>query len=246
MLKDPMNYIMLIIFPVILISVTTLSVNVEGTDFLRYGFDPFATGQTSFNALFFQFFCGMIVADILYLEFRSDMRWRLMATPKPFSSFVRAGIAASIIVSIINGVVVFSFGRFVLNAHLHNLFISSVTLLTLAMFVTFIGVLCFMLIPKKSITTALIMVFAFAQLLPVQFNMINIDIGSIGLASFIPVVAANNAMMYSGIMMLEIIDGNIIWHDTDMRMSLIHLGILASYMLAAGIAIVILGRKRPI
>jgi len=246
MLKDPMNFIMLILFPIVMISVTTLSGNVEGTDHIRNGFDLFATSQTTFNALFFQFFCAMIVTDLLYLEFRSDMRWRIMATPIPFSRFVRAGIIASIIVSIINGALVFSFGRFVLNAHLHNLFISSITLLTLAMFLTFLGVLLFMLIPNKSTTTAIIMVFAFAQLLPVQFNMISIELGSVGIASFLPVVAANNAMMYSGIMISEVIEGTRIWHDTDMIMSLTHLGILAGYMLVAGAAVAFLGRKRPI
>jgi len=248
-LKDPINLVMLILFPIVLISVMTFTANanVEGYNHIINGFNRFATSNVTFNAIFFQFFCGMIVTDTLYLEFRSDMRWRLMAVPKPFSRFIMSAIASSIFVSILNGAAILIFGRFVLNAHLHNLVITSVTLITAAVFLTLLGVLLFMIIPKKGTTTAIMFAFAFGQMLPLQFGMFNFEADAIGVGSFLPVMAGVRAMEHSGVMMAGFADGNFVGMiDTDMRMALIHLGILAGYMIVTGIAVIIVGRRRPI
>jgi len=248
MLKDPMNLLMLILFPIGMVAIMTLVANnnVEGYDHIVNGFNRFATGNLTFNAVFFQFFCGLLVTDILYLEFRTDMRWRLMAAPKPFSRFVISAIIASIFVSIVNGIVVLAFGRFVFDAHLHNLLITSATLLTMGTFVTLVGVLCFMIFPKKGTTTAVMMAFAFAQMLPLQFGMISMERGTIGISNFIPVMTGVNAMQYSGQLLFDFVDGMPVHLETDMRMALIHLGILAGYTLILGIAVAIIGRKRKI
>jgi len=248
-LKDPLNLIMLILFPIAMISVMTFAANanVEGYDHITNGFNRFATGNLTFNVVFFQFFCGMIVTDYLYLDFRSDMRWRLMATPKPFNRFLFSAIASSTFVSILNGAIILAFGRFALSAHLHNLLITGATLIILAVFLTMLGVLCFMFFPKKGTTTAVIMAFAFAQMLPIQFGMLRIEPDVIGAASFMPVVAGVRAMQHSGVMMAEFSDGEFIGMlDADMQMALIHLGILAGFMVVTAIVVAIMGRRRPI
>ncbi|MCL2286891.1 MAG: hypothetical protein FWC32_11085 [Firmicutes bacterium] len=249
--KDPMNLVMCILFPIIMIAIMTVAANAaaDGLNIIN-GFNTSATNNTTFNALFFMFFSCMIVTDYLYVEFRSDLRWRLMATPVPFNKFIFSAIGASMIVTILNTTTVLLFGRFVLNAYLHNIFMTISVLLTMGILITLFGVLCFMLIPKKSTTTAVIMVFAFAQLLPIQFNMLSFERGVINASSFIPVVAAAQAVIYSGTMMIEFVgqgfaDG-IIRLEPDMRMALTHLGILVGYMVIAAIAVAILGRKRKI
>jgi len=247
-LKDPINLVMLILFPIAMVSVMTFAANasVEGYHHIFNGFNLFATGNTSFNAVFFQFFCGLIVTDTLYLEFRSDMRWRLMATPNHFSKFIISAIISSILVSILNGAVILGFGRFVLNAHLHNIFITSATLIIMSIFVTLIGVLCFMIFPKKATTTAIMFVFAFAQMLPLQFGMLSIESGTVTPVSFLPVIAANNALVHSGQALSTFVEGNRVMLDTDIRTSLIHLAILLGYTLITGIAVAFVGRRRPI
>ena len=247
-LKDPLNLIMCIIFPSVMITIFTVAGNNSFEDgaHIINGFNSIATGNTTFNAIFFMFFSGMIVTDYLYSEFRTDLRWRLMATPVRFGKFVTCAIAASMIVTIVNTVVVLAFGKFALDAYLHNLFITGAVLLTMGIFVTLFGVLCFMLIPKKGTTTAIIMAFAFLQLLPLQFNILNVTRGVIGIANFLPVGAASGAMMYSGNMWVRFESGVANVYSADMTRALIHLGILVGYTVIVAIAVAIVGRTRKI
>ena len=250
-IKDRLNFIMCIAFPSVMITIMTMAANANagGLNIID-GINSSATSNTTFNAIFFMFFSAMIVTDYLYAEFRSDLRWRLMAAPVHFRKFIFSAIGASMIVTAINTTVVMLFGRFALGAYLHNIFVTSATLILLAVFVTFIGVLCFMLIPKKSTSNAILMAFAFAQLLPIQFGMLNIERGVIGVGSFLPVGAAVQAVTYAGTMMLDFLgagfaDG-VVRLEADMRMALIHLGIVAGYAALAGIAVAIVGRTRKI
>ena len=251
-LKEPVNFIMLILFPSVMIAITTFAFtgNMDSAFYMFDGYNRSATTNLTFNGVFFMFFSGMIVTDYLYLEFRSDMRWRLMATPVRFGKFVSAAIVASMIVAVLNTVIVFAFGIFVLNAHWHNPVITIAVLLLTGVFVTMLGVLLFLLIPKKSTTTAIIMAFAFAQIIILNFNMLPIAADSVGVASFLPVVAGVRAMEHSGIMMIELVGETLadgfVRLDSDMRMSLIHLGILAGFAVVTTVAVAIVGRKRKI
>ena len=249
--KDRLNFLMCIAFPSVMITIMTMAgnANADGLNIID-GYNLSATNNATFNAIFFMFFSAMIVTDYLYTEFRSDLRWRLMAAPVRFRKFIISAIGASMIVTAINTTIVMLFGRFALNAYLHNIFVTSATLVLLAVFVTFIGVLCFMLVPKKSTSNAILMAFAFAQMLPLQFGMLSIERGVIGVASFIPVMAAVQAVTYAGTMMLDFLgtgfaDG-VVRVDADMTMALTHLGIVAGYAALAAIAVAIAGRTRKI
>ena len=252
--KDPLNLGMLILFPLAMIFVFTFTATSQIDEVFRTinGYCVIATGNLMFNVFFFQYFSGMIVTDFLYNEFRTDMRWRLMATPKSFNSFIFAAIGASIIVSFFNGAVVFVFARFVLNAYF-DIVMTSLALIVLATFVTLFGVMCFLIFPKKGTTTAVIMVFAFAQMLMLNFNMIPFpEFGEIGPASFLPVVAAARVAEYAGDMSVRLINPEIGWEagfdmlGYDMRASFTSLGILVGLTVIVGIVVLVLGRKRKI
>jgi len=254
----------------------TMTSNVEDSFRLIDGFCIFGTGQTLSMAVFFMFFSGMIVTDTLYLEFRSDMRWRLMASPQPFKKFVTAAILSSIIVSVFNSVVVLAFGALVLNATF-DLIMVAVVFITMGIFATLFGVLCFLLFPKKGTTTAVMMAFAFVQLLALNFGMMPMPaFGEIGIASFLPLVAGiiplevTNGMSFSTLpfdldiytmeQVYEQVAANANWHllytedgfvvrdmlGTSPRMAWLHYGILAGYTALVGIAVAVLGRKRSI
>jgi len=236
-----------------MITIFTLTAANNVPEYLRMlnGFDISATNNLLFNALFFQFFCGMIVTDYLYFEFRTDMRWRLMATPKPLSRYIISAVAASIIVSIINGVIVLSFGRLVFNAYF-DIPMMIITLLTTAIFVTLVGVLCFLIFPKKGTTTAVIMVIAFSQMLIINFNMLPIAADEFAVGNFLPVIAGVLALDFAGGMMIEFTNPDLGWAGgftalgTDMSRAFAHLGILAGWTAAVGIAVAILGKVRKI
>ena len=197
--KDPLNFIMLILFPLVMVAVfITTSTHGVPFDLREYnGFCLQASGMLAFNVLFFQYFCGMIVTDYLYSEFRTDMRWRIMATPKPFSHFILSAVGASIIISAINGAVVLTAARFLFNAYF-NIPVTIISLIGLSIFVTLFGVLCFLLFPKKSTTTAVIMVFAFSQMVALNFSLISMaPFGELGIDSLLPIGAASNAINYA-------------------------------------------------
>jgi len=252
--KDPLNFIMLILFPFVMLSIFIAS-NRAGLPFELRAFGNYclqATNMLAFNVLFFQYFCGMIVTDFLYLEFRTDMRWRLMATPKPFRSYVLSAIGASIVVSIINGVIVLTAARFIFNAYF-NIPITIAALLGLSIFVTLFGVLCFMVFPKKGTTTAVIMVFAFAQMLALNFGMIPLPgFGEVGVGSFLPLIAATRAMQHADGMMFIFSNPEVGWEGgvtmlgTDMGTTFAHLGILAGLVAVVLVAVIIVGKRRKI
>jgi len=252
--KDPLNFVMLILFPFVMLAIF-ITTSVQGVPFeLRdvNGFCLQASGMLAFNVLFFQYFGGMLVTDFLYAEFRTDMRWRLMATPKSINTFILSAIGASMIIGAINGAIVLIAARFIFNAYF-NIPFTIIALAGMSIFVTLFGVLCFMFFPKKGTTTAVIMVFAFAQMLALNFNLIPMaPFGEIGAASFLPLIAASNAINYTSGMWAQSIDpdlgfaGGFTLLGTDMNMALIHLGILGGLIVVALVAVLVVGRVRKI
>jgi len=252
--KDPLNFGMLIVFPIVMITIfiTTSRADIPAELRLIGGYCTVATNMLFFNALFFQYFCGLIVTDFLYLDFRSDMRWRLMASPQPFRKFIFSAIIASIIVSMVNGAIVLTFGRFVFDAYI-NVPMMVTVLLGMGIFTTLLGVLFFLIFPKKGTTTAAVMIFAFAQMLALNFNMISIPgVGEVGVAFLLPLVAAVRVLEYTGGMVIQFNDPDLGWLggftrlDTDFSMALVPLGFLAGLVVAVLIAVIIVGRKRRI
>jgi len=252
--KDPLNFIMLILFPLVMVAIF-ITTGRQGIPFELREYNGFclqASGMLAFNVLFFQYFCGMIVTDYLYLDFRSDMRWRLMSTPKSFGTFVINAIVASIIISAINGAIVLTVARFVFNAYF-NIPMTILALFGLSTFVTLFGVLCYMIFPKKGTTTAVIMVFAFSQMLALNFGLINMSpFGEVGVDSFLPMGAATAVMNYTSGMWAQLNYPELGWEGgfttfgTDMNMALTHLGILGGLVVVTLVAVLILGRKNKI
>jgi len=246
--RDKLTTIMLILFPIAISAVMTIASNANvGENFIHIvdGYNIFATNNFFFQVIFFQFFGAQLLTDYLYLDFRSDMRWRLKSTPKSLNSYIMGAIVASFFVNMLNSAIILGVGYFVFDAHVGNLLITAGTLALLAIFLTFVGILLFMLVPKKSTTTAIIMAFAFAQFIIVQFTGVfnNIDISQLGAWSFIPIGTGVAAISYlTPVIWVE----EAMTNAESMRMALTHMGILAGYAAVAGIAALIIGRKRPI
>jgi len=255
--KDPLNFGMLIAFPLVMITIfiTTTTGQVDAVyRTFNNGYCLVATGNLMFNALFFQYFAGMIVTDYLYHDFRGDMRWRLMASPKKFGTFVISAILASMAVAALNGVVVITFTRLVFNAYF-PIAMTIVALSGMSIFVTLFGVLCFLLIPNKGTTTAVIMVFAFAQMLIFNFGLIPFpEINSIGAASFFPIIAAARAIDHFGDISMQFQftnpdigwEGGITMLEAYNSTAFTHLGILGGLIVVTLLAVLIVGRKRKI
>ena len=252
--KDPLNFVMLILFPLVMLTIF-ITTSRQGVPFELREYNGFclqASGMLAFNVLFFQYFCGMLVTDFLYGEFRTDMRWRLMATPKSLNSFVLSAIGASIIVSAINGAIVLTVARFVFDAYF-NIPITLIALFGLSIFVTLFGVLCFLIFHKKGTTTAVIMVFAFAQMLALNFGMISMaPFGDIGFDSVLPLLAASNAVNYASGMWAQLTTPELGWEGgftlfgTDMNMAFANLGILGGLVVVMLVAVLVIGRVRKI
>jgi len=116
-----------------------------------------------------------------------------------------------------------------------------------------VGVLFFLIFPKKGTTTAAIMIFAFAQMVILNFNMIPLpQFGEMAPASFFPIVAGTNAISNAGDKLFRFVDPDLAWEGgiellgTDMSSAYAHVGILAGLTIAVLIAVIIVGRKRKI
>jgi len=252
--KDPVNFLMLILFPFVMLTIfITTSRGLVPFELREFnGYCLQATGMLAFNVLFFQYFGGMIVTDYLYYEFRTDMRWRLMATPKSLKSFILSAFGASIIIGAINGAIVLVAARFIFDAYF-NVPITIIALLGMSTFVTLFGVLCFQIFPKKGTTTAVIMVFAFAQMLALNFGMIPApEVGELGIMSFLPIGAASQAMDYASGMMATFnnpelgFEGGMTMLGADMNFAYTNLGILGGLIVVTLIAVLIVGKVRKI
>ncbi|MCL1787432.1 MAG: ABC transporter permease [Defluviitaleaceae bacterium] len=246
--RDKTTIIMMLIFPCVLIAIMTFvaNSNAEGTYHIIEGYNRFATSNLLMNVLLFQFLSGLYLTDFMYADFRSDMRWRLLAAPASLGKYVFNACIANVIIALVNSAVILVFGYFVLDAHLSNFIMVAAPLFTFALFLTLLGMLLFMLIPKKSTTTALFFALAFGQILPFQFGLLTITGGTLGFGNFLPIVAALNAIEYASNIRFGFADGSFYTASADMRGALIHLGILAGYTLIAALAVIIVGRKKPI
>ena len=246
--RDKTTIIMMLIFPCVLIAIMTFvsNANAVGYDHIINGYNVFATFNMVMNALLFQFLSGTYLTDFMYEDFRSDRRWRLLAAPVSLGKYVFIACIANVIIALANSAVILTFGYFVLDAHLSNLIMVVASLFTFSLFLTLLGMLLFMLIPKKSTTTALFFALAFGQILPFQFGIISTTRGVLGVGNFLPIIAASNAIEYASQMRFGFADGAYYLLDADMGGALVHLAILAGYAVITGLAVMIIGRKRPI
>ncbi|MCL2501486.1 MAG: hypothetical protein FWE90_14285 [Defluviitaleaceae bacterium] len=244
---DPIGVGAYIVFPLVLVTLMVVTSNylVEGYSHLINGRNLNHSFNIIVNMLIFQLMGSLIVIDYLFEDLRGDMRWRLLATPKPIVSFAFANMVASIAFSFISGGLLILSGAFVFNAYLHNVWVLIAVLVLMATLSQLAGVLFFMLCKKRATANTLGVVFCWGNAL-LSGLIFNIGFGEqlsrLG-RLFTPFGWAWRAIMFSG--GAAGMGGNIV-EEGGMRDSLLNLGYLAGFCVALAVIILLLGRRKPV
>jgi len=240
--KEPIGLVCLILLPVAIASLFSFinNANIEDYRHIVNGHNMSATLQTMMNMVMFQFFCAGVVVDFMYTDLRSDMRWRLLASPQPLRKFIFANIYASIIFSIISGLIILAVGMIVFNVYLGTIWVTLTTLVVLAVSLTLFGTLLFLLIPNKRTAEAITFALAFGQTLPLNFISFDNTALRFIFERSTPYAFAFNAIIYSGTAREWFINPVYM----DMGRAMMNLGLLVAFGVIVGIAVLIVSRKR--
>jgi len=241
--RDHVGTACLFLLPVALVALFTVisNTNFEGTDNIVDGFNVFATGNTMMQLVMFQFFNSMIITDFMYADLRTDMRWRLLASPQSFSKFIFSGAFVGVVYSIISGLFILGFGVFVFNANWGTLWVTLSTLLVLAILNTLFGLFLFLSIGNKNTTNAIAFGVAFGQTIPMNFMNLNNDAVRFFFERVTPFGIGSRVIVY-GSTIGENDFGDFIYKN--MAHSMLNLGILVGLCAILAIAIIVISRRR--
>ncbi|MCL2199142.1 MAG: ABC transporter permease [Defluviitaleaceae bacterium] len=201
-MSDKFGLIIQVIAPILIASVmTSIGHNsAEGYGHLVDGHDMIATGNFLVNMLIFQFMSAGYMSEYIHYDFKSDRRWRLLATPVSLNKYVFSALAACIVYALISGFAVLAFGYFVFNVYMGNIVIIVITLVLTAIFSQLMGMIIGLCTKTASASNALVQVVGWALLIFSGF-FIGLNIGVITdfLGTYSPFSLAVDAIFYSGI-----------------------------------------------
>jgi len=261
MFRDPKEIALLLVIPIGLILINSL---IAGGDFEANTGLYLAGGRIlpSFLApaflLSFQFFNSFFMFAFLYKDFRSGMRWRLLAAPLPTRTFIFPAFVANWIVSILLGLVYIVITAMFMNVYWGNLFILAAVLVIISLMATIVSCLIFLFTSKYSQANAISYIVSFGLMILSGFMLPLQMFGDNAVIRFLlnygtPLSIGQNAIISSGAL-------GTIFEGTDimiglpgfgpdsggMERALINLGILAAITLVLGLIAAIVARRRKI
>lgn len=246
MIKHPLNIGVYWVLPAIIIAlnITIMDFNMEGTLHIVDGFNLISSGIVIQIVVMFQLFATSLVYDLLYADFRTDRRWRLLAAPRSLGHYLRANLFAAMIISVISGMIVLTVGRVVFNAYIFNIPVVLATLFVLSAFSMAIGTIIFLTTTKKSAAEGLAHAVVWPQFIPLMMGL-----ATEGPMFFIfqratPAALGMNAIALSSGFGEHIPGIGSGITDYDMTRSLTYLAILAGLTAVAWVITIILGKAK--
>ena len=224
--------------PILIASIMSV-IGMGGMDegsYMQDGFNVVATGNFLINLLIFQFMSGGYISEYIHNDFKSDRRWRLLATPVSLNKYVFSALAACVVYSLTSSLIVMAFGYFVFNVYMGNIIMILVTLLVTALLAQFMGFIIGLCTKTNSSAMTLVQVVGWSLLIFSGF-FISLDIGGITdfLGNYSPFSLAVDAFFYSSI-----------FNDNMMSDALNALGLLSATTAVIAIVAWIIGRRRPV
>jgi len=234
---EPITMLIFVLFPAALVAVNTfinLGMVDETVDRLVNGRDMMAGSVAVLMLVMFQFMGGTLVIDHIFRDLKSDRRWRLGAAPVSTGKIVFSMALANIVFSIIAGLLVLAVGFIFFNAYYPNIPVLLTLLVILAVFSAFLGMLVSVFVPKKGTAEAIVMIFAWAMILPAGlFGPVNLGSALNRFFNYMtPYAMALRTTLYSGM------------PRDDMSIVMLNLGILAGLTALIAIFTLILLRRR--
>jgi len=262
MLRDPKEIALLLAIPIGLIILNTLIVGGDfeaETGLYLAGYRILPSFLAPAFLLSFQFFNGFFMFSFLYKDFRSGMRWRLLAAPCPVRAFIFPAFIANWIFSIALGVVYVLVTAVALNVYWGNLFILAAVLVVIALMSTVVACLIFLFTNKFSQANALGYIVSFGLMVLSGFMIPLQMFGDNAVIRFLlnygtPLSLGQASIISSGALG-TIFDGTDLFIGLPgfgtgaaggMSRALINLGILMAITLVLGLIAVIAARRRKI
>ena len=250
-LTEPIGILIYIGLPMVLVILNVvLNVGIMETPDAQVinGYSMIATGIMTIIMVMFQFMGGALIVDYYYRDFKTDQRWRLLASPMPLSRFLFASMLACVTFSILSGGLIIAVSAIFLDAYLHNPFILIAVLVVMALFAQVFGILVSLLGLKKSTAEAITTLFSFAMVIPAGHMFVNFRMGEVGDFIFgraTPYAQAVNAILYSGSTGGDLF-GNLGFDkaNANMNMALLNVGILLATTIVLGVIAWIVARRR--
>ena len=206
--------------------------------------------------LSFQFFNSAFMFLYLYADFRSDRRWRLLASPCPVRTFVFPAFIANWILSVGIGIAIIIIAALFMNIYWSNIFVLLTVLALVSLIATFTAVLIFLFTKRITQANAVGYIIAFGLMILSGFM---VPLGLFGdniivrfLTNYGTPLSLGTAAVISSGSLYGIFpeDINIVFAGVGigggMQRALINIGILAAMALILGLFTAIVARRRKI
>lgn len=247
--KSPVNLAVYLVLPAIIIALNIMIMNnnMEGDLHIVNGNNLMASGIVIQILVMFQMFGTSLVYDLLYQDFRSDMRWRLLAAPKSLNSYLRANLISAFILNMVIGTVLVTVGHFAFSAYLFNIPMLIATMAVTSAFTMAVGTIIFLVTEKKSAAEGLAHAMVWPQFIPLMMGLANEGIMETIFTRATPAALAMNAIYFSASpietrVAIPMIGSAIT--DVDMTRAFTDLGILAGVTVVVWIVAAIIGKTK--
>ena len=190
---------------------------------------------TAIIMIMFAFFGLSLIYDLLYDDFKSARRWRLLVAPKSLGTFIYSNAVASTIVSLISSALIFVANVLIYGANVPNLWALAVVIFVFTLFVQLTGMLIFLLIPKKGTAEAAThaIVWSTTILMGNMFGSINLGAA----LNFVFQRATPNALATNALFNL-IVENNI-------SQAMTYTGFIGIYVVVMAVIVTLIARRRP-
>ncbi|MCL1883251.1 MAG: hypothetical protein FWF81_05800 [Defluviitaleaceae bacterium] len=238
---DPIGVLVFVLMPIIFITVMyLLNMDIEGYYHIVNGYNTVSTGNVIANMLVFQFMGGTYIIDYVYLDFKSDRRWRLLSA-QSLNKYLLYALAACVMFSMVSSLIVLGVGYFFLNAYVGNIIMILAVVLCVALFGQLLGIFLSLFVKKKSTCEGILMASVWIMFILSGF-MFGIEIPVFG--GFMqdygtPAAVAIHAIFQSGLPALGV-------SEPDMNRAYLSLAILVGFTAAIAVAVFVAGRRKPL
>lgn len=247
---EPLTLVIFLLLPVAVITFQVIIMDsvTEGYYHIVQGYDVQSTGFIIIIMLLFQIMCGTYTSDFVFWDFKSDRRWRLLATPISLNKYLFSAVAAGMLATLVSGFIILAVGYFAFNMYLGNIGMILAVMLVIALFSHLLGLFLSLFCKKRGTVDALIQLIAWGMIILSGYFLISIDLPLVGdfFSTYgTPYVAAISAI-FESMSVYEPEIGEAIIIRGDMSQAFLYFGILAGMTAVMAVATIIAVRRRPL
>jgi len=178
----PLNLLILIGLPIGILIINILVMQAFQADIgvEIEGYDIPATVLMVVITIMFAFFNMSLAYDFPFDDFRTARRWRLLAAPVSLTQYLLSNAFVGFVFSMLTSAILVAVGVLFFNAYLPNVFVLAAVVFVFSIFSQLVGILLYLLCPKKANAEALVFAIVFGLFILSGQFMFPVDLGSVG------------------------------------------------------------------